>query len=636
MAQPSERSSGIVIDLPLMAAATGLLLWNYWGYIQPQLMGSEGLEALVFLVFKLNSAIIVVSVLALDNLSRFFRSAMLRLVFRGGIVLSLVLIYLDLLIYQRLRIHIPDAIGRIFEMGFREAPGMLASTGLSSHRMAFGAIVLLVTVPVGGLLVTASERWLRSWHLTFSLSGFLAATLLASGSFLGFLLTWSRFYPNTYTNLAGVLPVCPAVIGQPPGLDTLGLRLRPLHSGAERESLLETISVPSNSLPDIWLITIESLRPDAITPQISPNLRTLASDALPFSDSTSAGNGTQLGWYSLFTANNPLSFRLTCQSTQNWGATPIRILKKLGYDCHVYSASDLSFYNLERVLFGTNRQLLSSLIDSRSLEEMSPSSRDEWITSAAIAEAARPSRRPRAFFLFFESTHHDYHWPDNYPVPFFPFPSKWDYHVVTPTQVSGILNRYKNAVHFVDSLVGRIIAELRSQGRYERSIVFVGGDHGEEFLEFGNMVHANSLNRSQTATPMIFKPSGRTAPALPDGAVATQMDVFPSIFWHLGIETGQLLEGRPFWTRVPPFSLSAEQKGATDPNHFFIYNGEWRVYFRYQVSNPLIDWEQQVLITRVCDADDVPISLPAGINVRTAVLERFEQGLKTLFIMGRD
>jgi hypothetical protein len=42
-------------------------------------------------------------------------------------------------------------------------------------------------------------------------------------------------------------------------------------------------------------------------------------------------------------------------------------------------------------------------------------------------------------------------------------------------------NLYKNSAYYVDSLVGRIIDDLKRNGRLNNTMVIITGDHGQEF-----------------------------------------------------------------------------------------------------------------------------------------------------------
>jgi membrane-anchored protein YejM (alkaline phosphatase superfamily) len=74
--------------------------------------------------------------------------------------------------------------------------------------------------------------------------------------------------------------------------------------------------------------------------------------------------------------------------------------------------------------------------------------------------------------------------------------------------------RYLTAVHFVDSLVGRVLADLGERRLLDRTIVIVTADHGMEFDEGGQGFkgHGTAYSRYQLHTPLLLRWPGR-APA---------------------------------------------------------------------------------------------------------------------------
>ncbi|XOD68621.1 MAG: sulfatase-like hydrolase/transferase [Flavobacteriales bacterium AspAUS03] len=44
-----------------------------------------------------------------------------------------------------------------------------------------------------------------------------------------------------------------------------------------------------------------------------------------------------------------------------------------------------------------------------------------------------------------------------------------------------VLNYYKNALHFINSLIGKVIKYLKVKGFLESIVIFIMSDHREEF-----------------------------------------------------------------------------------------------------------------------------------------------------------
>jgi membrane-anchored protein YejM (alkaline phosphatase superfamily) len=75
--------------------------------------------------------------------------------------------------------------------------------------------------------------------------------------------------------------------------------------------------------------------------------------------------------------------------------------------------------------------------------------------------------------------------------------------------------RYLNAVHYVDSLVGRVLDDLKRRELLDRTVVIVTSDHGMEFNEngLGFMGQATAFSEFQLHIPLLIhwpsRPKGR-------------------------------------------------------------------------------------------------------------------------------
>ena len=63
---------------------------------------------------------------------------------------------------------------------------------------------------------------------------------------------------------------------------------------------------------------------------------------------------------------------------------------------------------------------------------------------------------------------------------------------------------YWNAAAYADWVVGQVVARLKAQGVYDRTLILVTGDHGEALFERGFLGHGHVLDREQTRVPLIL------------------------------------------------------------------------------------------------------------------------------------
>lgn len=68
---------------------------------------------------------------------------------------------------------------------------------------------------------------------------------------------------------------------------------------------------------------------------------------------------------------------------------------------------------------------------------------------------------------------------------------------------------YALNVAWADELLGRLLDSLRRSGQWDRTLLVVTSDHGEELGEYGQIAHGGNLGRHQIEVPLIVKlPSG--------------------------------------------------------------------------------------------------------------------------------
>lgn len=137
---------------------------------------------------------------------------------------------------------------------------------------------------------------------------------------------------------------------------------------------------------------------------------------------------------------------------------------------------------------------------------------------------------------------------------------------------------YDNAIHWTDRNVGLLVGTLMELDLFEKTILVIASDHGEEFGEHGGEGHARNLYVETTHTPLIV-----SLPFAIDGGVVVEepvenSDVWPTLFDMLGLEPpagsrGRSLlplveaaaEGRPAGTGRATMSQLDRTWGRADP-----------------------------------------------------------------------
>ncbi len=102
---------------------------------------------------------------------------------------------------------------------------------------------------------------------------------------------------------------------------------------------------------------------------------------------------------------------------------------------------------------------------------------------------------------------------------------------------------YDGGIRYWDSCLSLFLADLRSLGILDESLLIVTADHGEEFLDHGGFNHGSTLFQEQLHVPLIWcPPHGRGNGRIVDQPVEL-VDVMPTLLSSLEIEPPALQQG---------------------------------------------------------------------------------------------
>ncbi len=522
----------------------------------------------------------------------------------------------DSWLFGHLGVHVVTGLRLLWGSGWDQCRVIVESTGLRAP-VAVGVLAAGAGVGIAGTIIVRFTRFLSNrspLHVRFGCGLLTLAGLVV---LLAVLEGWGTRLDSRariWQEQRRVLPFTLSFQERGGGLALDRARLSPLRSAAEAEGALPLV-VPRSPgrLPDIFLFVVESLRGDILDACTTPNLTELRHECFAFGESLAASNATETSWYGLFTANYALYAAAAAREPATWGSASLKQLRRLGYSVHVLASSHLDYRNMDQVIFGSGHQLADSFLDIRDFGGAEAPERDREIMRRLIEQIGRGCGG-RLFLVFYESTHHDYSWPEDAPAPFQPVASPWNFYLnfrVSPQELVGIKNRYRNAVLFVDSLVGQVVSRLRSEGRYNESVLLVTGDHGEEFLEHGRLVHANETCRVQTHVPILLKPA-RDMARPPASALArttaTHIDILPTMLDLLGANPQGPWAGESLLRKVTDDAVIVQENGSRDPWEFCVQAGGFKAWLHYPSSDTIVSLEHRIRLSKVTDASDSPVN----------------------------
>jgi arylsulfatase A-like enzyme len=321
-------------------------------------------------------------------------------------------------------------------------------------------------------------------------------------------------------------------------------------------ALLSTASVPGElaARPDILLITVDSLRADALGSYgsrrpTSPNLDAFAREAVLISDAIAQAPFTKASMASLMTGLLPGTHK-----TYTVSKAAASILKRSGQVKGPFEVTDalpaelptladeLRAAGYRTVGLNTNPNLVAAFGYDRGFDDYrfvgggETYSRAPEVLQAALDVLRAPRTRPRFVWVHLMDTHNPYTPAEPYRSMFaVDGPSQ----VIAKEEIDPAIRiegsrdvrfyraRYDACVRELDSELGSFFAELRRTGRWDRTAVVVTSDHGEEFYEHGHLGHNTNVFDAQVRIPLLMKVPG-VRPARRQ-AVAQLMDLYPTL-----------------------------------------------------------------------------------------------------------
>lgn len=282
---------------------------------------------------------------------------------------------------------------------------------------------------------------------------------------------------------------------------------------------------------NILYLVIDTWRHGLMNEQVTPNIYAFSKRCQVFENHYSGSNMTTGGIFSLFYGIPATYFdTFTGQEIQ-----PVMMaeLQKQKYQLDILSSS-----NVENPPF--NRNVFSHIPNLRLASKAErPADRDQEINDLWLQHFEQLTQKPKPFFgfLFYDSAH-GFDYPDQYPIVFKPSLKEVNYLELTddyePTE---FINRYKNSLHYIDSLIGKVLDQLEQSGQLNNTIVVITSDHGQEFNDNhkGYWQHGGNFTDYQIKTPMLIFDASKSPKLHTEQTL--HYDLAPTIMQHyLGVK----------------------------------------------------------------------------------------------------
>lgn len=464
----------------------------------------------------------------------------------------------------------------LFDESFDNFLNLLEASGIALWAwLAF--FMFIATLPLIGMAVYKATDWIAQKKPLFlpRETFFQLFICIPTALFFWDFSASKVIHPDAYTAFVKSLPWKQTFL-RPKNVEWQSGPLSPHQSEMDIQQSILSVHPSKNKKPSIFLFIVESLREDCITDQIAPHLARFRDENIRAHLSLSNANGTQLSWFSIFHSQFPFFWNQLQKEGWKMGSPALALFKQLGYKIRVYSSAHLGYYRMDELIFGKDRYLVDSFQTFHAPPKYACDADREAIQALKKDLSADLSlQEGHLCVVFLDSTHFDYSWPKDHPPKFIPFGSEisyfWAYQ--SKKNIELIKNRYRNAVHYIDTLFGDVLNVAPSD-----ALIAFTGDHGEEFFERGHLFHNSHLIHEQTNVPIYLKING-ISEKIP---LMSQMDIMPTLLDGAAGILSEALEGESVLREKQwPFAAIARFNASRSPYEFCLHNGKHKIIAQF-------------------------------------------------------
>lgn len=173
---------------------------------------------------------------------------------------------------------------------------------------------------------------------------------------------------------------------------------------------------------------------------------------------------------------------------------------------------------------------------------------DQVTADLALEWIGQQGDRPFSIYVNFQSTHFPYRLARGTPAPYQPIDvtrGRFNYLGYPDHDRQAVVNRYDNAVRYLDEQVGRLERGLERLGKLDDTIWVITSDHGENFHDHGQVTHGRTLFDSEARVPLLIHWPAKLEPADELEPVST-LDILPTILDLMGLPPHPAFQGRSF------------------------------------------------------------------------------------------
>jgi arylsulfatase A-like enzyme len=358
---------------------------------------------------------------------------------------------------------------------------------------------------------------------------------------------------------------------------------------------------------------------------ITPNLDALANHSVIFPRSYATANHSNYSQTSLHSSQYPLRKEHLDQfeKVDYPKVMLFDILSSAGYQTAFISAQNEEWQGMKNFIFAdTELQHFLHSKDELGLNIGIEAKIDDGLVTTRALEylEQRDPNKPVFLYVNFQRTHFPYDIPEEAPRPYQPCSTDhFDFNFFSYDQnrIETVINKYDNALRYVDQQVGLVIDYLKRNGLYDNSVIIVTSDHGEAFYQHGYPTHSTSLYDTQMRVSTLFKQPGQKTSATRNDAISL-IDINPTILEILGMPNHPNFQGQPILERPREDSIFILSHGIIKAMGIVDY--PWKYFGSSKEPPRLVNLE-----TDPAESMDLSAEHPEKVLALQEDIERFRQ-----------
>jgi hypothetical protein len=299
---------------------------------------------------------------------------------------------------------------------------------------------------------------------------------------------------------------------------------------------------------NVIFIVIDSWRYDMLDSTVCPNIFNFSKKSIVLNNHYSGGNATRFGIFSIFYGLDGTYWHQFLAERRS--PIFIDILQKNCYEFFIGSSTKLTYPEFRKTVFVNLYNNIYDNLNGNEAKDKDPQLKDQFINFLDKRDKAKPFFS----FLFFDAPHGPYSYPQEFDK-FKPSRSEINFVTMNKNQAAAIKNTYKNGIYFDDNLIGKIIEKLEISGIMDNTIIFITGDHGEEFYESGFAGHTSAFSKQQAKVAAILYLPNMKHQVITN--MTNHFDIVPTILNFLGNKSDYSLytEGENIFNKKKNYSI---------------------------------------------------------------------------------